>query len=117
MHKCASVAEIEHSAWYHLNRLLTGFLCKPLLGAYNMNSKQQAAQHRYRVFIKYCVLSFNFLIFLNSASSAAALVFYLPGMCTHTDHEGKQIKARVRNSLKSLEKNTIFNEHPVGAEG
>ena len=69
----------------------------------------------YRVFIKYCVFfSFqeNVLIFLNSASSAAALVFYLPGVCTHTDPEGKQRKARVRNILKSSEK-TILNEHPV----
>ena len=53
------------------------------------------------------------MIFLNAASSAAALVFYLPDMCTHTDTEGKQRKTRVRNILKSLEKNTIFNEHPV----
>jgi len=29
------------------------------------------------------------VIFLNSASSAAALMFYLPGVCTHTDTEGK----------------------------
>ena len=49
------------------------------------------------------------MIFLNSANSAAALVFYQPGVCTHTDTEGKQRKARVRNILK----NTIFNEHPV----
>ena len=55
----------------------------------------------------------NVVIFLNSASSAAALVFYLPGVCTHTDTEGKQRKARVRNILKSSEKNTIFNEYPV----
>ena len=34
-------------------------------------------------------------------------------MCTHTDTERKQIKARVQNILKSLKKNTIFNEHPV----
>ena len=54
------------------------------------------------------------MIFLNSASSAAALVFYLPGVCTKTDTKGKQRKARVRNILKSLEKNTLFNEHPVG---
>ena len=53
------------------------------------------------------------MIFLNSVSSAAALVFYLPGVCTHTDTEGKQRKARVRNIIKSLEKNTIFNEHPL----
>ena len=53
------------------------------------------------------------MIFLNSASSGAALVFYLPGMCTHTDTEGKQRKARVRNILKSSEKtqylmNTLY---------
>ena len=53
------------------------------------------------------------MIFLNSASSAAALVFYLPCVCTHTDTEGNQRKVRVWNILKSLEKNTIFNEHPV----
>ena len=45
--------------------------------------------------------------------SAAALVFYLPGMCTHTETEGEQRKARDRYILKSSEKNTIFNEHPV----
>ena len=45
-----------------------------------------------------------------SAWSAAALVFYLPGVCTHTDTEGKQRKEGVRNIF---EKNTIFNEHPV----
>ena len=44
------------------------------------------------------------MIFLNSASSAAALVFHLPGVCTHTDTEGKQRKARVRHILKSSEK-------------
>ena len=49
------------------------------------------------------------MIFLNSASSAAALVFYLPGVCTHSDTEGKG----VRNILKSSGKKTIFNEHPV----
>ena len=26
---------------------------------------------------------YNFVIFLNSAGSAAALVIYLPGVCTH----------------------------------
>ena len=38
----------------------------------------------YRVFIKYCVFSLIFVIFLNSASSAAALVFYLPIVSVHT---------------------------------
>ena len=51
----------------------------------------------------------NVVIFLNSASSAAALVFYLPGVCTHTDNEGKQRKTRVRNILISLEKNKTFS--------
>ena len=74
----------------------------------------QELKHRYYwVFIKNCVFSLKFVIFLNSASSAAALVFYLPGVCTHTDAEGKQRKARVWNILKSLKKNTILNEHPV----
>ena len=35
-------------------------------------------------------LPLNFVIFLNSASSAAALVFYMPALCTQTDTEGKQ---------------------------
>ena len=53
------------------------------------------------------------MIFLNSASSAAALVVYLPGVCTHTDTKEKQRKARVRNILKSLKKtqysmNTLY---------
>ena len=48
---------------------------------------------------------FFLVIFLNSASSAAALVFYLPGVCTHTDAaEGRQRKARVRNIFKNSEK-------------
>ena len=55
----------------------------------------------------------NSVIFLNSASSAAALVFYLPGVCTYIDTEGKQRKTRVRNIIKSLEKtqylmNTLY---------
>ena len=44
------------------------------------------------------------MIFLNSLSSAVTLVFYLPGVCTHTETQGKQRKTRVRNILKSLEK-------------
>ena len=31
------------------------------------------------LFIKHCVFPVNFVIFLNSASSAVALVLYLPG--------------------------------------
>ena len=51
----------------------------------------------YKMFMKYCVFPKNFVIFLNSASSAAALVFYLPRVCKLTDTEGKQRKGRVRN--------------------
>ena len=39
----------------------------------------------------------------------------MPCVCTQTDAEGKQRKARVRNILNSLKKNTIYNEHPVPA--
>ena len=46
----------------------------------------------------------NFVIFLNSASTAASLVFYLPGVCTHTDIERKQSPENIF---------LIFNEHPV----
>ena len=49
------------------------------------------------------------MIFLNSASSAAALVFYLPCVCTHTDKEGEQSF----EYFKIFGKNTIFNEPPV----
>ena len=66
-------------------------------------------RERYRVLINYCVFPYNFVIFLNSASFAAALVFYLPGVCTHTDTEGKQST----EYFKKFGKNTIFNEHPV----
>ena len=53
------------------------------------------------------------MIFLDSASSSAALVFYLPDMCTHSDTEGKQRKTRVRNIFKSSKKtqylkNTLY---------
>ena len=38
----------------------------------------------------------------------------LPAWCMYTHyHRGKTEKARVQNILKSLKKNTIFNEHPV----
>ena len=50
--------------------------------------------------LKYCYFSLNF------ASSAAALVFYLPCVCTQTDTEEKQRKARVRNIRK------IFGKKP-----
>ena len=50
----------------------------------------------YRVFIKYYIFPENVVIFLNSASSAAVLVFDL-ALCTHTDTEGKPREARVRN--------------------
>ena len=52
------------------------------------------------------------MIFLNSASSAATLVFYLP-LCTHTDNEGKPREARVWNIFQNLQKKTIFNKQPV----
>ena len=58
----------------------------------------------YRVFIKYCVFPYNFLNFLNSANSAAARLFYLPGVCTHTDIEKKQSP---ENILKSSKKHNI----------
>ena len=51
----------------------------------------------------------NVVIFLNSARSAAALVFYLPDVCTHTATERKQSP----EYFKIFEKKTIFNEHPV----
>ena len=53
--------------------------------------------------------SSNVVIFLNSASSAAAMVFYLPGVCTHTDTEVKQSS----EYFKQFGEYTIFNEHPV----
>ena len=45
------------------------------------------------------------MIFLNSASSVPALVFYLPGVCTHTDAEGKQSSEYLKKKRKK------HNEH------
>ena len=70
-----------------------------------------------RVFINYCVFSLNVVIFLNSAKSAEALVFYLPysGPSTksgvHTEEKPRE--ARVQNRFLNFRKNTIFNQHPV----
>ena len=50
----------------------------------------------------------NVVIFLNSASSPVAVVFYLPGVCTYIDTKGKQRKAGVRNILKSSGKKTKY---------
>ena len=52
------------------------------------------------------------MIFLNSAGSAAALVFDL-SLCTHTDNEGEPREARVRNIFLNLRKtqylmNTLY---------
>ena len=44
------------------------------------------------------------MIFLNSASSATVLVFYLPGVCTHTDTEGKTEKGQSQEYFKIFEK-------------
>ena len=53
------------------------------------------------VFIKYCVFPINVVIFLNSAISAAALVFYLPfsgpNMKSSERNEEKPRDTRVRN--------------------
>jgi len=55
----------------------------------------------YRVFIKYCVFSKDIVIFLTSASSSAALVFYLP-LCTH---RGKTERGQSQEfTLKIFEK-------------
>ena len=51
---------------------------------------------------------------MNSASSAAALVFDLP-LCTHIDNEGKPREARVRYIYFKSSKTTLLNEHPVSA--
>ena len=58
------------------------------------------------------------MIFLNSASSAAALVFYLPfsGQSMKCTHRGKTERGQsTAYILKFSKKNTIFNEHPVEA--
>ena len=78
------------------------------------NRKEKFSLHRHTgCSLNIVFFPLNFVIFLNSASSAAALVFYLPGVCVHNDTEGKQRNARVGNIFKNSEKNTIFNEHPV----
>ena len=45
---------------------------------------------KYRVFIKYCVFPKNVVIFLNSASSAAALVLDLPSVHTLTPRGNRE---------------------------
>ena len=61
----------------------------------------------YRCTRSYTGCSVIIVFFFPSVSSAVVLVFYLPGVCTHTDTEGKQRKARVQNILKSSEKHDI----------
>ena len=55
------------------------------------------------------------MIFLNSASSAAALVFYMPGVCTHTNNEGRpesgiyfKIRKKTQYLINSLSLSQIF---------
>ena len=55
----------------------------------------------------------NAVIFLNSASSAAAPpVFDLP-LCTLTVTEGKPERGQSPEYISKSLKNTIYNEHPV----
>ena len=104
------------SDFFHRNRCIPFFCLRYaliMLIFWQGLSMEEILCPMYRVFIKYCVFPEIFMIFLNSASPAAALVFYLP-VCTHTDNEGKQRKARVRNILKSTKKtqyliNTLYN--------
>ena len=65
------------------------------------------------MFIKYCVFSLKFCDFSELCQFCCSAGVLPAGVCTHTDTKGKQGKARVRKILKSSEKNTIFNEHPV----
>ena len=66
---------------------------------------------RYRVFIQYCLFPLKFWIFLNSASSAAALVFYLPfsGPCTQRwkTERGKNSEYSLKFSKKKQLMNTL----------
>ena len=67
---------------------------------YKGNASVFLKREEYRVFIKYCVFYLKILwFFWTLVSSAAVLVFYLPGVCTHSDAKGKQRKTRVRNIL------------------
>ena len=77
-----------------------GALVQTLL-ALQEGEELKISQISYRVFIKYCVFPLNFL---NSASSAAALVFYLPGVCTRNDIERKQSQEYI---LKASKKHNI----------
>ena len=65
----------------------------------------------YRVFIKNCVISEDFNIFLTLFSLSVSV-------CTHTRQVENQRCSRtdrVQKNPKVLRKNTIFNEHPVPA--
>ena len=50
------------------------------------------------------------MIFLNSAGSAAALVFYLSGVCTHTDMERKLSPENILKTSKKTQflMNTLY---------
>ena len=52
------------------------------------------------------------MIFLNSASSSAALVFYLPGVC-HTLTPRENWERPESRIFSKIGKNTIYNKHPV----
>ena len=62
---------------------------------------ERTGSKSYRVFVKCCFFPKNVVIFLNSASPAAALVFYLPfsgsSMNSGVHTEEKPREARVRN--------------------
>ena len=89
--------------------LLRRIICQPRRKQHYLPSAYFVS---YRVFIKYCVFPWNVVIFLNSASVAAALVFDLP-LCTHTDTtEGNRERPESGIYFKIFEKNTIFNEKP-----
>ena len=118
--KVVEACALEHdlAMWEHGDQTLVGERGVALSGGQKARVTLARAIYRFVELCTGCSLIIVFFplifgIFLNSANSAAALVFYLPFVCTHTGTEGKQRKTRVRNILKSLKQNTIFNEHPV----
>ena len=69
--------------------------CKPCLSLLN-TKKIQACLFNYRVFSLNIVFFPKYLvIFLNSASSAAALVFYLPGVCLTPRKNGERAESGI----------------------
>ena len=124
MFKVSSRRDYDISKLFETKKLLPNWInglqsnaCGTMKGKNQCYSSASSARPRFEtyihniqdVFVKYCVFSEDFKIFLSLFSLGVSV-------CTHTrqvEHQRCSRTFRVQKNHNILRKNTIFNEHPV----